>query len=130
VNISDSDPLQRLFADRRAVNRELLAEVLVERIWLDRETATFHFHPGVRDRIGRARSILAALLAQKALALATASENESLTPREIEIHTGFKGGTIRPVLRDLTRMGVAANHEGRYNVPDPMLEQAIRTLSS
>jgi hypothetical protein len=129
MSSSDPDPLHRLFADRRAVNRELLAKTLFERIWLDRETASFHFYPGVRDRIGRTRSILTALLAQKALALATDSENENLAPREIEIRTGFKGGTIRPVLRDLTMMGVATKREGKYGVPDPMLEEAIKALS-
>jgi hypothetical protein len=124
----DQDPLSRLFADRRAVNRELLAEILLEKVWLDRETASFHFYPGVRDRIGKSRSVLTALLAQKALALATDSDHESLSPQEIEIRTGFKGGTIRPVLRDMTMAGVATKRGGKYTVSDPMLEEAIKAL--
>ena len=75
------------------------------------------------------RSILTALLAQKALALATSSEKESLTPRDLEIRTGFKGGTIRPVLRDLTLLGVVTKRDGEYAVPDPMMEPAMKALS-
>jgi hypothetical protein len=127
---TDQDPLSQLFADRRAVNRELLANTLLEKVWLDRETASFHFYPGVRDRMGKSRSVLTALLAQKALALATDSANESLSPQEIEVKTGFKGGTIRPVLRDLTLAGVTTKREGRYMVSDPMLEAAVNTLGT
>jgi hypothetical protein len=128
MNDSNQDPLQRLFADRKTVTRELLTQVLIERVWLDRDTASFHFFPGVRDRLGRSRSVLTALLAQKALALASASEKESLTPRELEDRTGFKGGTIRPVLQDLTRMGVVAKRGSEYLVLDPMLEPAINAI--
>ncbi len=125
---STPDPLEQLFGDRRVVNRELLANALSGRIWLDRDSGTFHFHIGVRDSLGRSRSILIALLAQKALALVTDS-NEGLAPREIEAYTGFKGGTIRPVLQDLVRRAVIARQVGRYAVPDAMLEEAIGALS-
>jgi hypothetical protein len=122
------DPLHQLFADRTVVNRKLLAEALLERVWLDRQDMSFHFHPGVRDRLGRLRSVLIALLAQKALALATGAEDESLAPRAIEIRTGFKGGTIRPVLQELLARGFIRKHEGKYGVPDAALEAAIQAL--
>jgi hypothetical protein len=126
---STQDPLEQLFGDRKTVNRELLANALSGRIWLDRASGTFHFHIGVRDDLGRSRSILIALLAQKALALVTDSDKEGLAPREIEAYTGFKGGTIRPVLQDLVRGGVIARQAGQYAVPDAMMEEAIAALS-
>jgi hypothetical protein len=88
MNNIPSDPLHRLFGDRRVINRELLANTLKETVWLDRDTATFHFHQGVRDRIGRARSVLIALLAQKALVLAIGSGEECMTPKQIEVRAG------------------------------------------
>src|SRR5687767_7815845 len=95
------DPLSRLVVDEAAVDRELLASVLEGRIRLDMTHGSFAFHQGVRDRLNNRHQVLIALLAQKALHLLNEEFPEGLRPQDIELATGVKGGTLRPILKIL-----------------------------
>ena len=63
------DPLGRLFGETITINRDRLANVLAERVWLDRESRSVHFKHAVRDELGKTKTVITALLAQRALAL-------------------------------------------------------------
>ena len=76
-----SDPLGELFAETAQVNREVLAAALREIIWLDRDSLSIHFKHGVREQLGRTKSIIAALLGQKALTLTAPNAEDGITPR-------------------------------------------------
>jgi hypothetical protein len=119
------DPLARLVVDEAAVDRELLATVLEDRARLDLSSGTFAFRPGVRDGLNSRQQVLVALLAQKALHLLKPHFPEGLRPQEIEIATGVKGGTLRPLLKVLIdRRLVRQGQDKAYIVPGYAIEDA------
>lgn len=124
------DPLSRLVVDEAAVNRELLARVLENRIRLDMKAGAFSFLPGVRERMNTRHQVLIALLAQKAMHLLNAKLQEGLRPQEIEFLTGVKGGTLRPVLKILVEKRlVRPESDKSYTVPGYAVEDAATFLS-
>jgi hypothetical protein len=124
------DPLSRLVVNEAAVDRELLAKVLENKIRLDLTQGSFAFHPGVRDRLNSRHQVLIALLAQKALHLLNNDYPEGLRPQEIEMATGVKGGTLRPILRVLSvRRLVRQDAWKSYVVPAYAIEDVGRFLN-
>lgn len=124
-----ADPLSRLVVDEAVVDRELLATVLEDKIRLDLTRGTFTFQQGVRGRLNNKQQVLVALLAQKALHLLDGRFPEALQPREIELLTGVKPGTLRPTLKQFSdaRM-VRQDDERAYYVPGYALEDVARLL--
>jgi hypothetical protein len=125
-----ADPLSRLVVDEAAVDRELLATVLEEKIRLDIGKGAFTFQHGVRGRLNNRQQVLVALLAQKALHLLAEKYPEALQPRELEALTGVKPGTLRPILKQFSDSRVVRqDNERAYYVPGYSLEDAARLLS-
>jgi hypothetical protein len=125
-----ADPLSRLVVDEAAVDRELLATVLEDKIRLDLGRGTFTFQQGVRTRLNNRHQVLVALLAQKALHLLAEQYPEALQPREIEALTGVKPGTLRPILKQFSdNRVVRQNTERAYYIPGYSLEDAARIFN-
>ena len=97
------DPLLELVADTREINRGRLKDLLKGRVWIDRETETVHLVPEERSERDAKRSVLLALLGQKALALLVPEQVDAITPKALEEVTGLKGNTVRPLLKRLAQ---------------------------
>lgn len=124
-----ADPLSRLVVDQAEVNRELVAELLADRVTIDTSDATFAFKRQVRKQLNGAGVVMTALLAQKALVLLGAEVNEALRPRELEALTGIRGGTLRPILKKLSDEGMVSRKTDGYVVPNTALEDAEYLLN-
>lgn len=124
------DPLARLMIDEAAVNRELLASVLEDKIRLDIDQGAFSFRQGIRQRLTSRQQVIVALLSQKALHLLAEKYPEAMRPQEIEAVTGIKGNTLRPVLRLLAeRRLVRQDAYKAYYVPGYAIEDAAIFLA-
>jgi len=124
-----ADPLTRLVVDEAAVDRELLASLLEDKIRLDLTQGSFTFQQGVRGQLSNRQQVLVALLAQKALHLLADHYSEALLPREIEALTGVKPGTLRPILKQLADRRIIRQNDARaYYVAGYALEEAIQLL--
>jgi len=123
------NPLARLVVDEAAVNLELLASTLEDKVRLDLRQGGFSFLHGVRARLTNKQQILVALLSQKALHLLDPQYPEALRPQELENVIGVKGGTLRPILKTLSdaRM-VRPDANKAYYVPAFALEDAAVQL--
>ena len=123
-----TDPLARLISDRVELNREQLASLLDRRISLHPGDAKFSFLPNTRSALGNRRTVLLALLAQKALHLLDSEIPEGTAPKGLEDTTGIRGGTLRPILKQLTDDGITRRVRGSYIVPDVVLGDVAREL--
>jgi len=126
---ASADPLARLVVDEAAVNRELLASLLENKIRLDLTQGSFTFQQGMRVHLNNRQRVLIALLAQKALHLLADQYAEALLPREIDAVTGVKPGTLRPILKQFADRRVIRQDEDRaYYIPGYALEDAAQLL--
>jgi DNA-binding transcriptional ArsR family regulator len=126
---TDNDPLQRLFADHSAADRELLASILEERVSLNKG-GSFQYRPKARSGLDGGGLILVALLARKALVLSEALSIEGLSPKELETVTGLPGGTLRPLLKRFSERGLVKREEaGTYVVPDFAVSDVAQHLT-
>ena len=124
------DPLKRLVIDQAETDRELLATLLEDKVRIDPSRATFSFKANIRGALGVKKLVLTALLARKAISLLARDVGEGLTPKELEVHLGVPGNSLRPALKFLKDHGLAVQQEGsRYSVPQYVLEDAGRFLS-
>jgi hypothetical protein len=129
VMAASVNPLARLVVDEAAVDLDLLASTLEDKIRLDLKQGGFAFLQGVRARLSSRQQVLTALLSQKALHLLDAQYPEALRPQEIENVTGVKGGTLRPILKVLTDGRVIRQDANKaYYVPGYAIEDAARFL--
>jgi hypothetical protein len=124
------DPLERLVVDQAAADRELLASLLTGRIAVDRASARYSFVPGIRPQLGTRRTVLIALLARKALSLLVEGFVEPATPRELEAESGIRGGTLRPILKDLKDENLLLKTGDGYLVANHALEFAAAEFSN
>ena len=126
--VDSADPLGRLVVDQAEVDRELIAELLADKVTIDPNATTFVFKYHVRKQLSKANVVLTALLAQKALVLLGADTSELLQPRELEACTGIRGGTLRPILKRLHDEGIIGRQSGGYMVPNHALEDVADRL--
>lgn len=126
---TQSDPLMRLVVNQIGVNRELLATILEDKVRLDPKAGVFSFKPDVRVRLGNRRTVITALLAQKALHLLAGENSECLMPRVLETLTGIRGNTLRPILKQLTDAGLVVRYSKGYTVPGAVIEDVARELT-
>jgi hypothetical protein len=128
---SDVDPLAKLVVDEMGVNRELLANVLQDKVRLDPRRGTFGLLHGVRDALSARDLVLTALLAQEALHLLEQRHAEGLAPRDIEARMGMNGGTLRPILKRFADQGLIRKDDesGTYSIPGYALKDVARELN-
>jgi hypothetical protein len=122
------DPLESLLVDQREVDRGVLARGLAPFIRVDRENRTYAFLPGVRERLDNRRTVVASLLARKALRLLVADYTEACPPRVLEVETGIPGGTLRPLLKDLSGKRLLIKQGDGYLVANYSLEPALGVI--
>lgn len=127
--VESVDPLSKLVVDQAEVNRELLAELLTDKVAIDPAAGTFDFKHRVRKQLSKPNVVLAALLAQKALVLLGTEVSEPLKPRDLETSTGIRGGTLRPILKKLSDEGIISRESSGYLVPNHSLEAVTDLLS-
>jgi hypothetical protein len=125
-----TDPLQRLVVNQHEVDRELLATVLEPYVTIDPSHGTFAYRKGVRDSLANRERVLVALLSRKALALLGSKTQEAAQPRQLEELAGIKGGTLRPLLRQLVTSGVLWQDDRGYAVPNHSLHDIADSLSA
>ena len=123
-----ADPLESLLVDQREVDRGVLARALAPLMRVDRENRTYAFLPGIKERLENRRVVLSSLLARKALALLVPDYAEACPPRVLESETGIPGGTLRPLLKDLSGKRLVAKQGDGYLVPNFALESAISSF--
>jgi hypothetical protein len=124
-----TNPLARLVADNAVVDLELLASTLEDKIRLDLKQGDFAFQPGVRARLSNRQQVLTALLCQMALHLLDPQFPDGLRPQEIEVKTGVRGGTLRPILKALNDSRVIRQQASKaYFVPAYAIEDAARMV--
>lgn len=126
--VENADPLSRLVANQAEVNRELVAELLADKVTIDPDDGSFAFKHRVRKQLGNTNVVLTALLAQKALVLLGAEADETLKPRDLEDRTGIRGGTLRPVLKRLSDEGTISRTSTGYTIPNHALEDVADVL--
>jgi hypothetical protein len=122
------DPLESLLVDQRDVDRGVLARGLGPFLRIDRTNRSYAFLPGVRERLDNRRVVVASLLARKALSLLVPDYTEECPPRVLEAETGIPGGTLRPMLKDLSGKRLIAKHGEGYLVANYSLESALATV--
>jgi hypothetical protein len=123
-----TDPLESLVVDQREVDRGVLARGLAPFIRVDREKRTYAFLPAVKERLDNRRIVLASLLARKALGLLISDYTEACPPRVLESETGIPGGTLRPVLKDLSGKRLLTKQGEGYLVANYSLDSAISAI--
>lgn len=129
ILLESGDPLSRLVVNQAEVDRELLAQVLADKVTIDPDAGTFAFKHRVRKQLGKSNTVLTALLAQKALVLLGAELAEPLQPRDLEASTGIRGGTLRPILKKLNDEAIISRKSNGYLVPNHCLEAVTDLLS-
>lgn len=130
---TETDPLRALVIDAAQVNRQLLADLLRGRVWLDPSARRFVFEQGLRQCTTLQQRILLALIARKALSLLMENEDDvqdRLTPKELETTLGEKGGSIRSAVKRLADDGLIFSSGGGYTVPAHVLDRLNPILST
>jgi hypothetical protein len=120
-----TNPLERLVVDEAAVDLELLASTLEDKVRIDLKQGGFAFLQGVRARLSNRQQVITTLLAWKALHLLDEQYPEGLRPQEIENVTGVRGGTLRPILKVLSdRRIIRQDANKAYYIPGYAIEDA------
>jgi hypothetical protein len=115
------DPLQALVVDSQKINREMLAEILKDKVMLDLETGSVHVVRKPGATIGARQAILLALLGRKALSLLKADAVDAISPKDLTEITGVKGNTVRPLLIRLSEEGLIIRRAEGYAVHNAAL---------
>ena len=122
--------LEDLLVDRAELDRALLSALLGAYVGID--AATGGIVPK-EDwiRLGPDAKVLVYLLARKAMVALEAVElqDEGALPKEIELRTGVKGGTLRPKLVRMKSEGILAQDDAKcYFVPTHAILRAKEAI--
>ena len=132
-NQSQVDPFDQLFVDREALDRQLLADLILPYVRLQRNT-TEVIMTEEGDELTLAKRVLVYLLARKVLVATGVTEEEGAAPAQIEKDTGIPGGSLRPTLSRLVddkliRADKAATKTA-YFVPNHAVRQIAKLFKS
>ncbi len=129
----ESNPLNDLFVDNQPLDLPLLAKIILPYVQLERDPPKVDFTLAW-EQLTNEKKILAYLLGRKALCEALKNAEvyeyeEKATPNEVEEDTKIKGGSVRPMLRDLLKKRFAKKNRG-YFVPNNALPHIEEYLCS
>ena len=119
--------LEDLIVSGAELDRELVAQILVPFVRLDKDDASIRpIGEWLRlDAEGKILIYLLARKAMKALGFELPTDQEAAGPSEISEATGVKMGTVGPKVRDLLNRRVLAQPAGtkQYLVPNHAVEE-------
>ncbi|MFU1783847.1 hypothetical protein ACM16X_21000 [Haloarcula japonica] len=126
---SEDDPLDDIFVDGDAINREMVSKLLEPYLQIDQESGSFYPTDGYKD-LNSEDKILVTLTAQRAKEIRGLVDSSAIGPSEISDLSGVKEGTVKPGVRDLAEEGLITNTEEGYTIGGPQLQQAAERLLS
>ncbi len=118
------DPLDTLFVSGDEVNRELLARILRPYLRLDEKGGVYPLNLFSANNLTNRQQIVLLLLARKAYALKTNSD-EWIGPTELSKLCNIPGGSLRPTLRMLVEERIAEEEGGRYRINPFQLQKCL-----
>jgi len=123
-----TDPLERLILDATEADRATIAEVLGDRIGIDRSSGRVVLLPGYSPLSARSK-VLLVLLASKAAHLLGLREGELVRTQEVVLVSGLPAGTVAPKLKELREDHLVAQGADRaYYVPNALLQRVTEQL--
>ena len=123
-----TDPLERLVLDATEADRATIADVLSDRVGIDRSSGRIVLLPGYSPLNARSK-VLLVLLAAKAAHLLGLRESELLRTQEVVMVSGLPPGTVAPKLKELREDRVVAQGADRaYYVPNALLQRVADQL--
>ena len=121
-----SSPLENLLIDDTALQDEILADLLRDRIQLT-VSGGIVFKADA-SRLGVRSRVLIGLLGGAALHRLGKRREQTITPKELEVLIGVPGGTLRPALRDLVSRKLVRADRGRYEIPAYAINEVREAL--
>lgn len=122
-----TNPLEDLVVDEEAINKELLYETLKPFVRIVRQSKQFTFTSEFNS-LEPKQKIIVFLLGQKAKKSLRFVEDEKTNPKLIASEIGLPEGTVYPYVRDLEKIAMLKNDNGKYYIPNYALEQAKNFL--
>jgi len=131
INTTDeaADPLDDLFVDETAVDRERLASILNGYADIGQETGRLVTTPEY-DELAANEKIVVTLAAERAKELKGAVDSASMGPAAISKASGVAEGTVKPGVRDLADEGLIYDGEDGYSIEPPELKYIENWLES
>jgi len=110
------------------LNETALASILERFVRIKADSSKIIIFPDFL-RLKSRDKILVLLLGFKALKLLNLRENEGVGPKEIHILSGINLSTVKNTLRDLEAENFASRENGKYSVPNFLLQSLDEYLS-
>lgn len=125
----EDNPLDDIFVDGNAIDRETVSEVLKPYLKIDQESGKLYPTDGYKE-LNSENKILVTLIAQRAKEIRGLIESSTTGPSKISDLSGVKEGTDKPGVRDLAEEGLIADTDDGYRISGPQLQQAAERLLS
>lgn len=120
ANEQTEDPLNDVFVDESAIDRERVASILNDYANVGEESGRLVPTPAYEE-LSANEKILVTLVAERAKELKDATESASLGPSKISEISGVPEGTVKPGVRDLADDGLIYDNDEGYSVQPPEL---------
>ncbi len=115
------DPLDDLFVDETAVDRERLASILNGYADIGQETGRLVTTPAY-DELAGDEKVVITLAAERAKEIKGAVDSASMGPSAISDASNVPVGTVKPKVRELAEEGLIYDGEDGYSVEPPELK--------
>jgi len=121
-----TDPLERLIASGAELDREMLATILADLVWIDKDSHEVRFKQKA-TKLPKKVQILTYLMARKAAKALDLISEEGIVSSELTSKLGMSGGTVRGQLSILGKDRLIDSVGGKYFVPNYAIE-LVKTL--
>ena len=127
--MSEEDPLEGLYIDKKEIDRSRLTEVLLKFVGIDKETGDPHLRKPFYS-LSAKEKVICFLLYRKAKMLLgrVSEENEGLSSKEISNLTGVKYNTVRGI-NSRVDLIVKKKVKGGFIIPSVNIIPAMNLLS-
>lgn len=122
MDMNPTDPLDKVFTSEKAVDNQLLADILSPYVRINIEDNTIWFNDE-GNALPIPTKLALFLVARKALKLRNQIETEGVSPADIIKDTQLKEGSVHPGLKSLKEASLIAIKEGKYFVPNHQLNK-------
>ena len=116
---AQNDPFDQLFVDQDALDHELVTEIILPHLRLQRNT-TEVILTLEGSKLNLSKRVLVYLLARKVFVAKDVTEEEGASPAQIEKDTGIKGSSLRPTLSRLIddKLVLVDKDTRAYSIPN------------